>query len=125
MTEIIGSIQTGRAIVLVLFAVVFLLMGTRPFNIVRLPAGYDVLERRKRGLHWFFNLLGMLCWLAAWMVYPSGLVRGGQIERPDWMILPAILLLVLGFVMVVIGLGRNWRKGDVDEQVRTGKGEEE
>ncbi|MCB2199747.1 hypothetical protein KQI63_10095 [bacterium] len=107
-------LSTVQWVVLVLFVVLFLLMGVRPFNVVRVPMQIGGYGRKRLGLHWFYNLLALLFWGAAWVAYPSSLVLSGRVERSNLMLLPAVVLLIAGFILISVGLTRNWKKGPIE-----------
>lgn len=112
--EMMPMISTVQWVVLALFVVLFLLMGVRPFNVVRVPLQIGGSGRKRLGLHWFYNLLALLFWGAAWVAYPSSLVLTGRVVRSNLMLLPAIALLIVGFIAISMGLSRNWKKGPME-----------
>lgn len=107
-------LSTAQLIVVGLFALVFILMGVRPFNVVRVPMQMGGRGGKRIGLHWVFNLIALLFWGAAWYAYPSRLVLSGRVERSTWMMGLALILLLAGVIVVGMGLSRNWKKGAVE-----------
>lgn len=114
-----NQVSSTEIIFLALFCVIFILMGVPPFNQVRVPMQMGGSGRVRRGLHWFWNLLALVCWAAAWLVYPATRAFYVPVDRPDWMIIPGFLLFLLGVAMVIIGLSRNWRKGPMPAKKST------
>ena len=98
-------------ILAILFSLIFIGLGLPRFNRVQLPMQIGGAGHGRPGLHWFFNLLALLCWAGAWYTFPATRNAYLEVPRPDWMIIPATFLMLLGLVLVVAGIGRNWKKG--------------